>query len=120
MGLKFFFGLALLLFSFSAASQSTFPPSAMPTPKDGEFEIWTNNRRVLCSSHRGLVDWLKEKHDEHRVLSAVPVEREGGANGFMFFASKKTWSAVEVVGKRACVIAHGSFWEYKPLQGRAL
>ncbi len=66
------------------------------------------------------MDFLKERHNEHRVLSAVPVEREDGANGFMFFASKNTWSAVEIVGKRACVIAHGGFWEYKPLQGRPL
>ena len=120
MGLKLLLSLAFLLFSFTAASQPIFPPGIIPAPEDGEFEIWMSNRRVLCSTHKSLETFLKEKHGEHRVLTALPVERDGGPNGFLFFASKKTWSAVELIGKRACVISHGTYWEYKPIPGDPL
>jgi len=120
MGLKIFLGLALLLFSFSAASQPTFPPGLIPPSEKGGFELWMNTRRILCSTHKSLETFLKETHGEHRVLTALPAEVEGGPTGFLFFASKKTWSAVELIGKRACVISHGTYWEFKPIPGDPL
>ena len=87
MGLKILLSLEFLLFYVTAASQPIFPPGIIPAPEDGGFEIWMSNRRVLCSTHKSLETFLRERHGEHRVLSALPAEVEGGPNGFLFFAS---------------------------------
>jgi len=110
-----------------AAGQTAQPrmPEEMAEPDLENFEVWTNRRKILCSTHRNMDLYLTVTHGEKRIMSAVPKKMENGPMAFLLYIGKESWTAVELIGRRACILQTGNFWRMGnpkdfPVQGDTL
>jgi len=122
---------AVIIFSVAlpklASGQTAQPrmPEEMAEPDLESFEVWTNNRRILCSTHRNMELYLTVTHGEKRIMSAVPKKMENGPMAFLIYIGKESWTAVELIGRRACILSTGKLWRLGnpkdyPVQGDTL
>tara|TARA_Y100000004_G_scaffold57641_1_gene64182 strand:- start:202 stop:558 length:357 start_codon:yes stop_codon:yes gene_type:complete len=73
-----------------------------------EVSVMLNQRTVICLKLKVLDKIMKEQHGETRVFSAET--HENGAEGFVLFVGSDSWTAIEMVKGKGCIIQSGSLW----------
>ena len=103
-----FFTLLFLLVSATACAteKGKVPDDTLSvTP---EMSVMFNRRTVICLRLNVLDKIMKEEHGETRVFSAET--HENGAEGFVLFVGSDSWTAVEMVKGRGCIVQSGKLW----------
>ena len=103
-----FLAVLFLLVSATACASEKGRVPEDTVSANPEVSVMLNRRTVICLKLRVLDEVMKEAHGETRVFSAET--DHNGAEGFVLFVGSDSWTAVEMVGGKGCIIQSGSLW----------
>ena len=98
--------LVLLPLIASASDKGAVPQGTVSLGTDAT--VMFNRRTVICLNLDLLDKIMKDVHGEKRVFSAET--NENGADGFLLFVGSDSWTAVELIQGRGCIVQSGKSW----------
>lgn len=107
--MKFVLLTVLLVFLPLAACASDKEVVPQGTVSVGtDTTVMFNRRTVICLKLDLLDKIMREQHGERRIFSAAT--NENGADGFLLFVGSDSWTAVELIQGRGCIVQSGTAW----------
>lgn len=106
-----FLTILFLLVSASACAQTPEEKGRVPegtVAVDSEVQVMFSRRTVICLPLKQIDQIMKKEHGEFRAFAAET--NENGADGFTLFLGDDSWTAVELIGGKGCIIQSGGFW----------
>ena len=103
-----FLAVLFLLVSATACATEKEKVSEDTLSVNPEVSVMFNRRTVICLKLKVLDKIMKERHGETRVFSAET--NENGAEGFALFVGSDSWTAIEIVKGKGCIIQSGKLW----------
>lgn len=98
--------LVLLPLIASASDKGAVPQGTVSLGTDAT--VMFNRRTVICLNLDLIDKIMKDVHGEKRVFSAET--NENGADGFLLFVGSDSWTAVELIHGRGCIVQSGKSW----------
>ncbi len=103
-----FFTLLFILVSATACATEKGRAPDDTLSVNPEMSVMLNRRTAICIKLKALEKIMEKEHGEKRVFSAET--DHNGAEGFALFVGTDSWTAIEFVKGKGCIIQSGKFW----------